>query len=260
MRKIGELADASGVTVRTLHYYEERELLVPSGRTDAGHRLYGPAEVERLYRICLLRQLGIPLDGVRASLERDGADLGTVIGCHLAELDRRLEAENRLRARLARLVGTIGVDDQPTIEILDVLEDMSMLENTINKPISVLVCADIEHQFNFLTDVFGLGPGEMMRDPDGNVVHGEIEVGSGTIWLHMDAPDLNLASPASIGKSTTTMVALVDDVDAHHTHAAARGADVRYEPVDQPYGYREYGVHDSEGHLWSFMKALDSAG
>ncbi|MDW3218598.1 MAG: hypothetical protein R8F63_08270 [Acidimicrobiales bacterium] len=29
-------------------------------------------------------------------------------------------------------------------------------------------------------------------------------------------------------------------------------------PVDQPYGYREYGAHDGEGHLWSFMKPLNS--
>jgi hypothetical protein len=59
-RKVGELAAATGLTVRTLHYYEEVGLLVASGRTEAGHRLYDDAEVERLYRICLLRHLGLP--------------------------------------------------------------------------------------------------------------------------------------------------------------------------------------------------------
>ena len=49
-RKVGELAAASGLTVRTLHYYEELGLLEPSGRTQSGHRVYGAAEVERLYR------------------------------------------------------------------------------------------------------------------------------------------------------------------------------------------------------------------
>jgi DNA-binding transcriptional MerR regulator len=216
-RKIGELADALGVAVRTQHYYEEIDLLVPSERTDAGHRLHGPSEVERLYRICLLRQLGLPLDGVRTSL------------------DVRLAAENRLRARLARLVGAIDVDAEPTFEILDVLEDMKMLETTINKPISVLVCIDIEAQFKFLT-----------------------VVGSGTIWLHLESPEFELASSASVGKSTTTMVALVDDVDARHAHAASLGATIRYAPCDQPYSYREYSANDSEGHLWSFMKPLDA--
>src|SRR6266540_480829 len=60
-RRIGELAAATGLTVRTLHYYEEIGLLIPSGRTNAGHRLYDDTDVARLYRICLLRRLGLPL-------------------------------------------------------------------------------------------------------------------------------------------------------------------------------------------------------
>lgn len=256
-RKIGELAETSGVTVRTLHYYEEIGLLVPSARTDAGHRLYGPVEVERLYRICLLKQLGIPLDGVRASLERGGEDLGAVITDHLTELDIHLEAENRLRARLARLVGTWSAGSEPTPQILDVLEDMRMLETTVNKPISSLVYEDIEGAFRFLTDVFGLGPGELTKDPEGNVVHGELEIGSGTLWMHPEAEGFDLSSPKKLGGSSSSMVVLVDDVDAHHDYAAEHGATVRYAPVDQPYGYREYSAVDSEGHLWSFMKQLE---
>lgn len=256
--KIGELAESSGVTVRTLHYYEEIGLLMPRERTDAGHRLYGPTEVERLYRICLLKQLGMPLDGVRASLERGGAAIGDVIRDHLADLDARLEAENRMRARLARLVGNVGAGTETTAEILDVLEDMSMLETTVNRPIASLVYGDLESAFAFLTDVFGLGPGELTRDPEGHVVHGEVEVGTGTIWLHPETAEFRLASPRNTGVSTGNMVIIVDDVDAHHRHAVDRGAEIRYAPVDQPYGYREYGAHDSEGHLWSFMKPMES--
>ena len=257
MHKIGELADATGVTVRTLHYYEEIGLLVPSDRTSAGHRLYGATEVERLYRICFLRQLGIPLDGVRTSLERSGEELAEVIIDHLANVDARLAAEKRLRARLARLVGTLGAGSEPTTEILDVLEDMSMLDSTVNRPIASLVYQDVAAAFEHLTRVFGLGPGELTRDPDGNVVHGEVEVGSGAVWLHPESPDFELASPASRGGSTGSMVVLVDDVDAHHKFAAAQGASVRYGPVDQPYGYRECGAVDREGHLWSFIKPLE---
>ena len=56
-RRVGELAAATGLTVRALHYYEEIGLLVASGRTGSGHRRYADADVERLYRICLLRRL-----------------------------------------------------------------------------------------------------------------------------------------------------------------------------------------------------------
>jgi uncharacterized glyoxalase superfamily protein PhnB len=133
---------------------------------------------------------------------------------------------------------------------------MSMLETNINRPIATLVYSDISGALQHLTDVFGLGPGDLTTDLDGNAVHGEIEVGSGTVWLHPESADFGLHSPARLDGSTATMVVIVDDVDAHHAAAVSHGANVRYEPTDQPYGYREYAVLDIEGHLWSFMKPL----
>jgi DNA-binding transcriptional MerR regulator len=61
--KIGELEAATGLTVRTLHHYDEIGLLRPSERSEAGHRICTDADVRRLYRIISLRQLGFPLDG-----------------------------------------------------------------------------------------------------------------------------------------------------------------------------------------------------
>ncbi len=254
VRRIGELADATGITVRTLHYYEEIGLLSPADRTAAGHRLYGADEVERLYRICMLRQLGLPLDGVRNTLDGPADELASTISAHLADVDRRVDEQNRLRARLARLGATLDAGADPTTDLLTVLEDMSMLDSNLAKPIGVLVYRDLQSAFDHLTRVFGLGPGEFTADPDGNLVHGEIEVGSGTLWLHPESEDFSLVSPATRGDSTAMMVVIVDDVDKHH--AVAHGATIRYEPIDQPYGYREYGARDSEGHLWSFMKPL----
>ncbi len=48
---IGELAAAAGITVRTLHHYDRLALLVPSERSDGGHRRYTTDDVQRLYRI-----------------------------------------------------------------------------------------------------------------------------------------------------------------------------------------------------------------
>ncbi len=50
---------------------------------------------------------------------------------------------------------------------------------------------------------------------------------------------------------------MVEDVDAHHRHALAEGAEILYSPIDMPYGYREYSARDPEGGLWSFMKPLN---
>ena len=257
-RKIGEIARATGMTVRTLHYYEEIGLIAPESRTEAGHRLYGPEAVERLYRISMLRQLGLSLTAIHASLAaEERADLRSLMSDHLAAVDERLAAENRLRGRLVKLVGTLESTEDTTGDLLSVLEDMTMLETTLNRRIAILVYEDIEAAYEYLMKVYGFGPGELMRDPDGNAVHAEIQAGDGEFWLHTEAEDFNLRSPNHLGGSSGTMAVMVDDVDAHYAFAVEQGAEIRYEPVDQPYGYREYSAVDLDGHLWSFMKPLD---
>ena len=256
--RVGELAQATGLTVRTLHYYEEISLLVASERSAAGHRRYGEADVARLYRICLLRRLGLSLDDIARALDDPKWSLRAAMTAHLAELDRRIEAGARLRGRLARLVAPDGAaGEHLTDDLLEVLEDMTMLDATVQTRISILVYADLEAAYEFLVRVFGLGPGQLTRSDDGSVVHGELQAGDGVVWLHPESEAFGLSSPRKVGALTATMAVMVDDVDAHYRHAQSEGAQIDYEPVDQPYGYREYSARDREGQLWSFMKPLD---
>ena len=258
---IGELAQTAGLTVRTLHYYEEIGLLEPSRRTAAGHRRYDEHDAARLYQICQLRKLGLGLDQIQQGLEDGAADLAGLLQRHLARVEEQLETANRLRNRLTRLVDHLGEGpENPDLsEMIAIMEDMTMLETTIDKRISILVYQDLEAAFDYLTRVFGLGPGELTRMPDGTIVHGELEAGDGVLWLHPEAEGFELASPRRAGAATASMAVMVGDVDAHYRHAVAEGATIRYEPVDQPYGYREYSATDLEGHLWSFMKPLDAS-
>ena len=66
---MGELAALAGVTIRTLHHYDEVGLLSPSGRTAAGYRRYGRAEVERLLHILVYRELGFDLARIMRILD-----------------------------------------------------------------------------------------------------------------------------------------------------------------------------------------------
>ncbi|MFJ9040904.1 MerR family transcriptional regulator [Streptomyces sp. NPDC102406] len=66
---VGQVAGFAGVTVRTLHHYDEIGLLVPSERTRAGHRRYSEDDLDRLQRILFYRELGFPLDEVQALLD-----------------------------------------------------------------------------------------------------------------------------------------------------------------------------------------------
>ena len=101
--RIGEIAGATNVTVRTLHYYEEIGLLAPTARSGAGHRLYGTEAVEQLYRITTLRQLGLRVDLAIAETEPFSATPGfpahtgrfryPLVVAHLKEGDQWIDAD-----------------------------------------------------------------------------------------------------------------------------------------------------------------------
>ena len=67
---VGQVADVFGVTVRTLHHYDEIGLLAPSERTRAGYRLYTDDDLTRLQQIVVYRRLEMPLDEIATVLNR----------------------------------------------------------------------------------------------------------------------------------------------------------------------------------------------
>ncbi len=102
--KVGELARRTGLTVRTLHHYDEIGLLSPSRRSPAGYRLYGEDDVARLQRIVSLRQLGFTLEQVAENLSLPGSSIGQVLRLQIERLRERIEAETRLCRRLEAIV------------------------------------------------------------------------------------------------------------------------------------------------------------
>ena len=255
--KVGELSAASGVTVRTLHYYEEIGLLVPK-RTEAGHRIYSAEDVERLSQICVLRRMGLPLSAVADSIANSGTNLRSVLEHYVVDLERRLQTASALKGSLEHFMSTSDFSGTSnTNQLLKLLEEMTMAETNIERRISVLVYSDLEAAYEFLTRVFQLGPGNLFRDDTGRVVHAELQAGDGVVWLHPELPRAKLASPRNLGGCSSTMAVMVEDVDAHFRAASEAGAKIEHPPVDEPYGYREYSAWDSEDQLWSFMKPLN---
>jgi MerR family transcriptional regulator, thiopeptide resistance regulator len=257
-RRVGDLAQATGVTVRTLHHYEQIGLLTPSTRTPAGHRLYDSDAVDRLYRIGLLRGLGFSLEQTARALDDPSWNLRAALAHHAIDLDRKLATATRIRTRLAAALSSLETNaTADPDDLIAIVEDMTMLETPIQQRISILVYADLQQAYDFLIEVFGLTAGQLSFDGDGRAVHGELLAGDGVVWLHPETTEYRLASPRSLGAATATMAVMVDDVDDHHRRSVGKGAEIAYPPVDQPYGYREYSARDSEGGLWSFMKPLD---
>ena len=71
---VGEVAALAGITVRTLHHYDRIGLLSPSERTAAGYRRYTPADLDRLHRVLVYRELGFSLEEVATLLDDPDAD------------------------------------------------------------------------------------------------------------------------------------------------------------------------------------------
>lgn len=63
-------------------------------------------------------------------------------------------------------------------------------------------------------------------------------------------------SPRSLGATTGMTVVTVDSADEHYARSVTAGADILKAPADMPYGVREYGARDPEGHLWYFHSPL----
>jgi DNA-binding transcriptional MerR regulator len=121
--KIGELAAATGLTVRTLHHYDEIGLLVPSERSQAGYRLYGEGDVRRLYEVRALRDLGIPLGEIPDALD---GDVRATLARHLARVDRDLERQRRLQSLLQRILDAAG--EVSGEDYMEAIEAMTMFE------------------------------------------------------------------------------------------------------------------------------------
>jgi len=71
---VKDVARLTGVTVRTLHYYDQLGLLVPSERTEAGYRLFSDADLLRLQQILIHRELGFPLERIKRILDDPAFD------------------------------------------------------------------------------------------------------------------------------------------------------------------------------------------
>src|SRR5690349_15160487 len=128
--KLGELVSRTGLTVRTLHHYDEIGLLKPSLHTEAGYRLYTAADVARLQQVLSLRQLGFALEEVRDCLDRPGFAPLEVIRLHVTRLREQIELQRKLCERLEALAEHFRTAEEVSADaFLYTIEVMTMLEN-----------------------------------------------------------------------------------------------------------------------------------
>ncbi|MFI1289241.1 MerR family transcriptional regulator [Streptomyces sp. NPDC020792] len=112
---VGQVAGFAGVTVRTLHHYDDIGLLVPGERSHAGHRRYGDADLDRLQQILFYRELGFPLEEVAALLDDPKADPGAHLRRRHELLTARIEKLTKMAAAVEKAMEArrMGIDLTP---------------------------------------------------------------------------------------------------------------------------------------------------
>ena len=112
---VGQVAGFAGVTVRTLHHYDDISLLVPSERSHAGHRRYSDADLDRLQQILFYRELGFPLEEVAALLDDPDADPRAHLRRQHELLTARIEKLRKMAAAVehAMEARTMGLNLTP---------------------------------------------------------------------------------------------------------------------------------------------------
>lgn len=276
--RVGEVAAATGLTVRTLHHYKQIGLVVPTGRTGVGHRIYGPEELHRLYRVSMLRALGLSLAQVRESLDADPAQLRAVLTRHVAMVDERMTQAQRLRARLTGLVDRLDGQEAPTADLLAIVEDTVALQPVLERRISLLVYEDLEVAYDYLhparppVAVRGLGPDTRpvrrgltrslfrlrvgQRSPETRGVRGGLA--GGVRGAGPEEP----AQPIALGPRHDMDVQVRHGLADHvvHRHEGALGAErFRHRPGDGP-GGAEQGTDEVVGQIaqgWDVLARED---
>jgi MerR family transcriptional regulator, thiopeptide resistance regulator len=104
---VGQVADLSGVTIRTLHHYDEVGLLSPGGRSAAGYRIYEASDMERLQRILFYRELGFTLQEISTIVDDPGTDALGHLRRQRGLLTERIE-------RLSAMVDAIDYEMEAT--------------------------------------------------------------------------------------------------------------------------------------------------
>lgn len=127
--KVGEIAKRAGVSVRTLHHYDQIGLLSPSDTSEAGHRLYNAADVERLQHIASLKSMGFSLERIDQSLDREGTTLLGILKMQEELVAQQLMSLKRIHEQLRLLLQRLNRHENPSInELLLLMKEMKNME------------------------------------------------------------------------------------------------------------------------------------
>jgi len=132
--KVGELASLTGLTVRTLHHYDEIGVLKPSEYSNSGHRLYVEEDIIRLQQILSLKQLGFSLEEIKDCLQNPDFSPAKAIKSHVDKLNQQIELQQQLTRLLTGIYTHLKAEEKVDVEdLMKTIEVTKMSEELFNQ-------------------------------------------------------------------------------------------------------------------------------
>lgn len=114
MRKIKDVVEISGLSRRTLQYYDDTGLL-DNSRTPENYRLYGDEDLERLWKIILYKEMGFRLDEIRNLLDSDESDMKALLKTRADSIESEVSDLQRILNFIEKVIAyglpDMNVDD-----------------------------------------------------------------------------------------------------------------------------------------------------
>jgi DNA-binding transcriptional MerR regulator len=191
--RIGQVSARTGLTARTLRYYEELGLLKPSERLVSGHRVYASDDLRRLYRISLLRQLGLPLSDIAREITDSPGELNETITRHVGQVDQRLAALGRHRERMITVRESLSNGSPSDEELLDLMDELAQVDHGLAQRLTLRSTAT--SKLYMITSLPSSALGRARSPAMGLAGSYTASYTSGTVWFGCIHHQLSTTSP-----------------------------------------------------------------
>ncbi|NEN84879.1 MerR family transcriptional regulator [Paenibacillus elgii] len=125
--KIGDIANLTGLTVRTLRFYDQIGLFSPSEHTESGHRLYNESDLSRLHQILSLKELGLSLEEIKSVLTGRQISPLEIVNLQINRVKEQIKLQQKLLEQLEHVSKLMQGKAQLTVEdFTSLLQAMKM--------------------------------------------------------------------------------------------------------------------------------------
>ncbi|MCE3202329.1 MerR family transcriptional regulator [Paenibacillus sonchi] len=114
--KVGDIAKLTGLTVRTLRFYDQIGLFSPSGQTESGHRLYNELDLSRLHQILSLKELGLSLEEIKSALSGGQISPLGIVELQIDQIKEQIKQKQKLLEQLRHVSKLMQGKAELTVE------------------------------------------------------------------------------------------------------------------------------------------------